>query len=572
MRATLTLVRSFGPAAVVSPAVSPGPVVLTLARRENPMADRTLLRVAIDPPPAVIPAITYTIAGDPGITLSATEPNFGGGRSAPPGQTYVYAPRAGHAVVTARVGPPYDATVSTDVLAYGSVQLGCSSPGYAIALGVDADGALRRVNRPADADAYLALPPAAATGFCQGATAYVDDRLAAPVIRFPMGAIHVDAPASAFSTVSARAWRPQTTEVPERDASGIWLIRSHSGATIKLIRFGPFAVAPAGGEFTDIGYAGTRTAVVTVRAYKTAPRFSAAVTGVREMSLFMPLGAPSRRLIVGVAPLGRYTASLFGAGAVATLQPAPYGAPAPDWSVEGPIVAAPRGDGGVAVTGTHPGIGRLTASFPMFEQTKASIEVAVYPVVAIGCSDISNGYGVAFSDDGAANVVDTPAEADLYASYDAHAFVCRGLVSAPAGTARPPTPFTPGPPSQPGADAAAGWYFPYGGVFFPNGDDPHRTPPAGSPRGAPFDAVTTAMWRNDRTSELLDRYRADTSPCTETRGNIAYPIAGCTAMPDRILLIRTKRGRFVKLLWMGRAPGSFVGLYAVSRADGTFAY
>jgi hypothetical protein len=78
------------------------------------------------------------------------------------------------------------------------------------------------------------------------------------------------------------------------------------------------------------------------------------------------------------------------------------------------------------------------------------------------------------------------------------------------------------------------------------------------------------MWRAARTSELLNQYRADTFPCMRTEGSIAHAIPNCTTMRDGVLLIRTKSNRVVKLLWLGRGPGSFVGLYQVSRADGTF--
>jgi hypothetical protein len=203
---------------------------------------------------------------------------------------------------------------------------------------------------------------------------------------------------------------------------------------------------------------------------------------------------------------------------------------------------------GAFIDATGVGTGRLTVTFPAPVSVETSLPFVAYPSVAIGCGDITDGFGGAFEDDGTARIVDTPAAADLYASYDAASFRC-GL----------------------GANTGA-WYFPGGGTFFPNGDDPSRTPPAGSPRGTAFNAVRSSMWRADRTSESYAQYLADTNPCMRYALGVGEPVTNCASAHDSILLIRSHTGRFVKLLWIGRAPGSFVGLFAVSRADGTFAY
>ncbi|HEV3088845.1 MAG TPA: hypothetical protein VGX96_16660, partial [Candidatus Elarobacter sp.] len=466
--------------------------------------------------------------------------------------------------------------VSADVFRYGTVELRCYSPGEAISLAVDARGNPIQSSGPDDSDVYLALPPAAADGFfCRGYKTFADPQLSEPMIRFPAGAVSANVPESAFNTISARDWRNAVTEIPERAAGGVWLIRSRSGSTIKLVRHGPFAAAPAGGDFADRIQTVAPVIRIPVRLPPPPAHVRATVATDAGGTLFAPYGAgPGHPLLIGIPPRAGYTATLFGGSVAATVTPVPYTAPEPSWSLEGPLQSRGSYGGKLLVVGTQPGIGRVTATFDEPAHATASLRVIVYPTLAIGCGDIANGYGVAFDDDGTARVVGTPDEADLFASYDAHAFRCGGLVAAPGAMTRPPTPFTPGAPDTPAshADDDAGWYFPYGGVFFPNGNDPARSPPFGSPRGVAFDAVTAAHWRNDRTSERLAQYQADTFPCMRTQGSIGYSIPNCTTMPDGVLLIRTRRGRYVKLLWMGRGPGSFAGLYQVSRPDGTFAY
>jgi hypothetical protein len=565
--ATISLVRAY------AQVTQPGPIYLTQERRSSPASDRALLRVAIDPPPVVLPRVTFTIAGDPSFVLTAVEPRVPVGTPpAPAGQVYVYAPKPGHAVVTAHVGAPYNADVSADVFAYQSVELSCSSPAEAIALAVDAHGNVLVPSAPADADVYLALTPAAETTFfCRGFTAFVDAGLAEPKIRFPLGATRAGVPGTEFRTVSAHDWKNTVTEISARDARGVWLIRSRSGATIKLVVHGPFAVAPPGGEFFDRVRPVAPTVRVVLHAPATTPHFQAAIVPDVTETRFVPIGArPGHPLLVGVPLRSGYFEHLFGGSLKATVTPALYATGAPVWSVEGPLDNRGVQDGKLTLAGTRPGVGRITATFTEPVHAAASLAAIVYRTLAIGCSSIANGYGVAFEDDGTIRFADTPQDADLFASFDASAFRCGDLVSAPGASTRPPPPFTPGEPES-GADAAAGWYFPYGGVFFPNGDDPARAPPSGSPRGIAFDEVTAARWRNDRTSEQLARYRADVFPCTRSEGRIGYPIPDCTTMPDRVLLIRTRRGRYVKLLWIGDAPGAFVGLYEVSRPDGTFA-
>jgi hypothetical protein len=64
------------------------------------------------------------------------------------------------------------------------------------------------------------------------------------------------------------------------------------------------------------------------------------------------------------------------------------------------------------------------------------------------------------------------------------------------------------------------------------------------------------MWRPAETALLS----------TGLRGPFRVGIRGT------LLLIRTRIGRLVKLLAVPREMPSFVGLYAVSRSEGSFAY
>jgi hypothetical protein len=286
-------------------------------------------------------------------------------------------------------------------------------------------------------------------------------------------------------------------------------------------------VAPAGADFAPLGSPSVLRVTTTIAA-EPPPQFTATIVA-RDGIVRVPSGAP---LIVGFAHRSRYFDSLFDAGVDVPVSPRPYQLPSPVWSAVGPIALRPAPAGGTAqVTATGIGAGTVTARFGPPIDTQASRRVYAYGTLSLGCNDISDGFGVAFGDEGSVRLVESPRDADFYAASDEAAFRCGLETPAPRPLGAKPEPLP----------TVGGWFFPGGGVFLRN--------------GVAFTAVTPAMWRRSITSispaELLTNER---------------PVA------ESILLFRTRSGRLVKLMSIPRGINSFFGFYAVSRSDGTFAY
>jgi hypothetical protein len=539
-RATLTLVNAAG-------APIAGPLTVEPPTREYPVGG-IAIRVMISPRPAVAPQVSF-VSDRPDIVDVGMHPREPVIPDAGPLGTAMYFVSRGRATVSARVGPPYDVTLRVPVDAFFNTNLACAIGGNA-ALAFDASGTPLLARTPADADVYLTVRgTAGGHSWCEPFT--VLDQPVLRVVHFPYGGVRIREPLS-FAAVRASQWRDEVREANWDAAPGsIWLVRAKSGATMKFIGpYGPLDVASAGADFPPRTAAEPVLSVTkTIPAGPHAPSLAVTLVPDPGNALFGASSSPSEPLIVGYANRNRFFDLVFGAQLLAEASPEPYDSRPPVWTATEPLTVSTFGSR-VVVTANGIGVGTVTARFTGAAAGAASRRVHAYGTIAIGCSDVTDGFGVAFGDDGIARAVSAPSAADLFASSDPGTFRCAfdpHAMPTPFTPGATPAPFTPGglrPPS-PTAEPrdAGGWYFPYGGVFFPDGVD--------------YTAVTPRMWRRERTTvssaEILATARR-------------------VGRPRSVLLIRTRSGRLVKLLWLPRGPLSFVGLYAVSRADGTFAY
>jgi hypothetical protein len=526
------------------------PLVMQPETRNDSLTLRTV-RIAIDPPPAQMPHVTFR-SNNPAIVEIATPPRPDGngmtmsrGQPAPEvpgGSAVLRAGEPGIATVTASVGAPYHATLRLTIEVDAGVLLGCMI-GETDRIAIDAGGLDIFPDSPGDADVYVTAD-ASHCGYGQH-------------VEFPRGAVAF--PAERFGTLHASDWRDEMRRTDR--ITGAVLIRSHDGGIIELgtgMRQLRMLSAPAGGDFPTMpAPTGPPSDVVTIAS-------PAVVSGQRVSIQPLPdsplarvdRGAP---IVLGFSP--RVTPGfegIYGAAVTALADPTPYAPLTPTWRAVGPIEIRNLGS---RVELSARGVGRGSISAELAGAV-GRLPVLSYPVVRIGCDEMSDGYAVAFHDDGSASIASDPASADFFISTSARKLRCP--TDAHPGDPLPmPTPFTPGP-AEPERESTS-MYFPYGGILFPDA----RTPgPGARTRGVDFTAVTSVMWRPAQTQETREQQLRDFSPCMSYAMNYGTPIAGCTQLPDAILLLRTRNGRYVKLRLLGRGGA----LYAVSRADGTFAY
>ena len=381
------------------------PLVIWNGTRANHGGSNTIVRVVISPAPAVAPPVSFVSDADAvGVGPDQSMPFE---TSIPLAAALRVRGTGGAATVTAQIGAPYNASLRVRVAAYGNTNLACAIgawPGWTFA----ADGTVLPARTIADADVYLTVAGDPLRSFCGPFT--LADQSAPEVYHFPYGAVRIGA-ADTFEAVRASRWRNDVRETIA--GRGIWLARAKSGATVKLtVPYGPLAVAPAGAEFVQLGSPAVLRITTTIALEPPRP-FTAEIVG-RGGLVRVPAGAP---LIVGFAHRSRYFDSLFDAGVDVPVSPRPYQLPPAAWSAVGPVGLRPAADGSTAqVTATGIGAGSVTARFGPPIDAHASRRVYAYGTLSLGCNDISDGFGVAFGDDGSVRLVDSPRDADFYAA------------------------------------------------------------------------------------------------------------------------------------------------------------
>jgi hypothetical protein len=518
VRATLTLVDRDG-----------APVSLPFVVTSNPdpfAPSYPVVAVKIDPPPAVAPSVSFTSA-DPRVFEAGLRPNDPGPAITPLSQALRFV-SPGYADLIVRVGPPYDAELRLPVDAYGTLLLRCilrAVPVFSAGpLERSADG--RFVREP---DVYYTTRDESQRFFC--GPYLVRDQAAPELVHTPYGAVRFPAD-TPFDSLHASQWRGEIREAPP--APAVWLARAGNGATIKFSTpSGSYDIAPPGGDFPiRHGSSGILSVVRTIPASASVRfRVSVAADG-----LFMPAGAAATPVVIGYSRTRGYLDSLFGAALHAEFSPEPAYSRA-RWTTNGPLNATVYGPApNAALSASAPGTGRVTVALDG-RNASASRRVLIYRALSLGCTDVVDGFGVRFGDDGRAEIVDSPGQADFYASSSTDTFRCERSPRAS------PAPFTPGVAPAERPSLTGGWYFPNGGIVL-HGD-------------GGFPSVKPSMWKAAATMLPSEELRT---------------ILGRSRNAETVLLLRARSGRLVKLLPVPREMPSFVGLYAVSRADGTFAY
>ncbi len=202
-----------------------------------------------------------------------------------------------------------------------------------------------------------------------------------------------------------------------------------------------------------------------------------------------------------------------------TFSPLPYSTPSIRWSIEGASATLSNG----VLRGVHPGTATVRAQVgaPVNEIVTASL--VTYPTLVLPC-----GHGVRFTEPNGLDFTTDPASSDLF--LDCHTLQIPG-----------------------------------GGDLLTNGDDPTRNPAPGSVRGPQFADLTAAWWRDDFTMMDGGRYDTAIEPCTApTSTGIGKVEWGCTMMPARTLLLRTRDGHYAKwLIQIGNGFKVLAGPYQV---------
>lgn len=518
MRATLTLVDRDG-----TPLSEP----FVLTGTSDPFLPAyPLVSVKIDPPPAVAPSVSFA-SEDRRVFDVGLPPNGPVPAISPLSQVLRFV-APGYADLIVHVGAPYNAELRLPVNAYGTLRLRCSLravPIFSVGpLQRAADG--RLVPEP---DVYYTTRDESQRFPCGPYVA--PDQSALELVHTPYGAVRFPAD-TPFESLHVSQWRNEIREAPPTPA--VWLARAANGATIKFSTpSGSYEIAPPGGDFpVRHGVPGILSVVRTIPA--AAPiRFRATIAAE---GLFTPADAPTIPVVIGYSRTRGYLDSLFGAMLRAQFTPEPA-EPQARWSTDGPLSTRSHGPAMDAMLSAS-SLGTGTVSVALEgRNASASRRVLIYRTLSLGCTDVVDGFGVRFDDDGDAEVVDSPGEADFYASSFADAFRCD------RSPRTPPTPFTPGVAPAATPRPSGGWYFPSGGIVLHS--------------GAGFPSVKPSMWKA----------AVNMLPSEDVR-----LLLGRSGNAETVLLLRTRSGRLVKLLPMGHEMPSFVGLYAVSRADGTFAY
>jgi hypothetical protein len=483
--------------------------------------------VKIDPPPQVVPSVSFASA-DTHVFDVGPPPNGPAAVTSPLSQVLRFV-SPGHADLIVRVGAPYNAELRLPVDTYGTLPLRCilrRAPVFSVGpLERAADG--RLVPEP---DVSYTTRDESQRLFC--GSYVVKDQAAAELVHTPYGAVRFPAD-TPVESLHASQWRDEIREAPPTPA--VWLARAANGATIKFLTpSGSYEIAPPGGDFpVRHGPPGVLSVTRTIRA--PAPiRFR--VTIAADGS-FTAADTPHLPVLIGYSRSRGYLDSLFGATLRAEFTPEPA-EPRAGWSTTGPLNASVYGPASnAALSASGLGTGSVTAALDGRNDVSASRRVLVYRSLSLGCTDVVDGFGVRFGDDGAARIVNSPGDADFYASSSADVFRCERSPRAP------PTPFTPGVAQAAPSPPSGGWYFPNGGIVL------HP--------GGGFPSVKRSMWQ--AAVKML--------PSEELQ-----KLIGRSANGETVLLLKARSGRLVKLLPVPREMPSFVGLYAVSRADGTFAY
>jgi hypothetical protein len=515
-RATLTLTDADG-----TPLTAP----FVLTRSADPFAQfYTVVRVKIEPAPAAAPPVTF-VSDDPRVFAVGVAPGEAWRRESPL-EEVIRLVQPARANLVVRVGAPYNAVLRLPVDTYGSLMLRCN---LRVGTGYDTAPAYDAAER--EPDIYVTFGGDPQRSLCRRYTK--PDQSVPEMIHTPNGAVRFGAD-TPFESVRAAQWRDDVREAPP--APAVWLARARNGATIKFrTPDGLFDVAPPNGDFPV--REGPQAILSVTRTISIGPavRFRASLAAE---SLFTAAGAAATApVVVGYSRTHGYLDTIFEASLRGDIAPKPA-QPSGTWSATGPVAVMPDGPPLTArLSATSPGTGSVDFAFAGPPSAHAARRVLAYRTLSLGCTDVVDGFGVAFADDGSAHVVNSPADADFYASSAKDAFRCD------RATRTPPMPFTPGAAVTVPAAPGGGWYFPYGGVFFGN--------------GAAFTSLSRAMWRPVATTV--------TSPDLQA-------LVASSASRGTPLLIRTRTGRLVKLLALPREMPSFVGLYAVSRSDGSFAY
>jgi hypothetical protein len=455
------------------------------------------------------------------------------------------------------------------VVGYKSTSLGCSVRSFPAAA-ADANGNLNPVSTLAAADIYASA---------QGTTGSLCSALQPPAnvqFNMPYGAVVLPGDVVSFAFVSAAQWQPQVTTWVPGTTSATLLFKTASGALVKYSFqgesvYGPYEVAASG---TFMAIPATASSTPTPPASNTS--FATTVTVVGNSA---PVAGNPPAIIVGEEPaiFTSYANSLTEWGFTppyepilsAGLNPQPFAYPSISWSVGSSLVTMST-SGSTSLQTTLKGGGTagqttVTATIGVPVNTTATLPVDVYPFLLIGCGYNTAGQGMTFNPDGTYSVATSAAQADLYGTQTPGALDCPyagtfPLPSPAAQSTQPPA--TPGPTASPNGNPVI-LNIPGGGVFFPNGDDPTKGVPQGSPRGVYFTNVTVGMWQPAFTSLDPTTLSSLTKPCGVT--------TPCSTLPDSILLFKTRSGLYVKLLVSQSSAGFIAGYYQVAGPTG-FAY
>lgn len=492
----------------------------------------TRVRLAFDPAPLTMPSVTWHVSNPSVVTVTATHPfettlRLPGDTAATPApqptEVYLMPGRferrsrviggGGPAIVTADIGPPVNERASFPVFAYGSVLVGCY---FNSANGVSLDN--NAVNLPPSrADMYVTGPTRGREPFGDCAPQYAG--ASSYTLHTPHGATII--PTSDFASVKPSQWRDDFREKPLPLGRGVLLVKTGSGTIVKIqaldeqASIDGSAMRSHDGRFADNGIHGSMT-VVALPGSASHGHLDASIEYADPMTA--TYGSP--HTIVAEAPWPMKLPFFQSRSVIrVAVSPQPYVQPDVRWSMHGKSATV---DARGAVSGVSAGRSTVIAKvgYPVTRTLK--LPVTTYDPLVVWC-----GVGFHF-DRHTARQTMSIAASDVYISARADAFDCRGTPRV---------------------------FFPGGGVMLVNGGDMPQ-----------FPEITGAQWRNDMQYLDINRYRALTDPCMvpEGQSNIFRADPGCTKRDAKILLFRTRDGRYVKwMLEAGNGLSTLAGPYEV---------